>query len=137
MTAQMAVHQFDADTAIHDLGGGRFTAEMSMRWWVGKGPNGGYVAAVILRAIEAMAGAERAPRSLTVQFPRAPVAGPVEILVEVTREGGHATFLSARIEQGGEVQATALAVPFSRAKGPGFSAQSRMFSPPYNGISTV
>ena len=48
---------------------------MSERWWVGKGPNGGYVAAVILRAIQASASAERAPRSLTVHYLRAPLAG--------------------------------------------------------------
>ena len=52
--ARFAV-QFDADTAVEDLGGGRFAAAMSERWWVGKGPNGGYVAAVILRAIQAAA----------------------------------------------------------------------------------
>jgi acyl-CoA thioesterase len=101
---------FDADTAVEALGGGRFAATMSERWWVSRGPNGGYVAAVILRAIQAMAGAERAPRSLTVHYPRAPLAGPVELSVTVEREGGRATFLSARMEQGGEVQATALAV---------------------------
>jgi acyl-CoA thioesterase len=100
---------FDADTAIEDLGGGRFAATMSERWWVGKGPNGGYVAAVILRAIQA-AGGERAPRSLTVHFQRSPAAGPVEVAVEVEREGGRVTFLSARMTQDGKVQATALAV---------------------------
>ena len=101
---------FEADTAIEDLGGGRFGAEMSERWWVGKGPNGGYVAAVILRAIQASARVERAPRSLTVHFLRAPRPGPVEIAVTVEREGGRATFLSARMEQEGEAQATAQAV---------------------------
>jgi acyl-CoA thioesterase len=101
---------FEADTKVEDLGRGRFGAEMSERWWVGKGPNGGYVAAVILRAIQASASAERAPRSLTVHYQRAPVAGPVEVAVRIEREGGRATFLSARMEQGGEVQATALAV---------------------------
>jgi acyl-CoA thioesterase len=101
---------FDADTAVEALGGGRFGATMSERWWVGRGPNGGYVAAVILRAIQAAAGGERAPRSLTVHYPRAPQAGPVELAVEVEREGSHATFLSARMEQEGKVQATALAV---------------------------
>ena len=55
-----------------DLGDGRFAAEMSERWWVERGPNGGYVAAVVLRAIQAAAAIKRAPRSLTVQFPRAP-----------------------------------------------------------------
>ncbi len=101
---------FDADTAVEDLSGGRFAATMSERWWVGRGPNGGYVAATLLRAIQACASAERAPRSLTVHFQRAPLAGPVEIAVEVEREGGRVTFLSARMTQEGEVQATAQAV---------------------------
>jgi acyl-CoA thioesterase len=106
----VALPGFDADTAIEDLGGGRFGAAMSERWWVGRGPNGGYVAAVILRAIQASAAAERAPRSLTVHFLRAPEAGPVEVEVTVEREGSRATFLSARMTQGGETRATALAV---------------------------
>jgi len=105
-----ALPGFDADTAVEDLGGGRFAAAMSERWWVGKGPNGGYVAAVILRAIQAGAGAERAPRSLTVHYQRAPLAGPVEVSVEVEREGRRVTFLSARMTQDGKVQATAQAV---------------------------
>jgi acyl-CoA thioesterase len=101
---------FDVDTAIEPLGDGRFGGEMSERWWVGRGPNGGYVAAVVLRAILAAAGEGRAPRSLTVQYPRAPKAGPVEVAVTIEREGSRATFVSARMEQSGEVQATALAV---------------------------
>lgn len=101
---------FEADTAVEPLGGGRFAAEMSERWWVGRGPNGGYVAAVVLRAILAATGTERPPRSLAVQFPRAPKAGPVELAVAIEREGSRATFVSARMEQGGEVQAVALGV---------------------------
>jgi acyl-CoA thioesterase len=88
---------FDADTAVEDLGGGRFAASMSERWWVGRGPNGGYVAATI-------------PRSLTVHFQRSPAAGPVELEVTLEREGRRASFLSARMTQEGAVQATALAV---------------------------
>ncbi len=109
-TGTVSLPGFEADTAIEDLGGGRFAAEMSERWWVGKGPNGGYVAAVILRAIQACASAERAPRSLTVHYQRAPLVGPVEIRVEVEREGSRVTFLSARMTQEGKVQATAQAV---------------------------
>lgn len=106
----VALPGFDADTAVEDVGGGRFGAEMSDRWWVGKGPNGGYVAAVILKAIQASASAERAPRSLTVHYQRAPRVGPVEVGVTVEREGGRASFLSARMTQEGKVQATAQAV---------------------------
>ena len=108
--APVSVHPFDLDTAVQDLGDGRYGAEMSERWWVARGPNGGYVSAVVLRAIQAAAAIKRAPRSLTVQFPRAPVAGPVEITVKTEREGRTVTFLSARMEQQGELQAAALAV---------------------------
>jgi acyl-CoA thioesterase len=105
-----ALHPFDADTEVEELGEGRFATSISERWWVEKGPNGGYIAAIVLRAIQKMAGPERAPRSLTVHFPRAPAAGPAEISVAVEREGGRASFLSARLEQDGKLQATALAV---------------------------
>jgi acyl-CoA thioesterase len=105
-----ALHPFDVDTDVEERGEGRFDVTISERWWVGQGPNGGYVAAIILRAIQRMAEPERAPRSLTVHFPRAPVAGPAEIAVTVERQGGRVTFLSARLEQRGELQATALAV---------------------------
>ena len=122
--ARVAVHPFDLDTEVKDLGGGRLVAEMSERWWVERGPNGGYVAAVILRAIQAAAASARAPRSLTVQFPRAPLAGPVEITVRTEREGHTVTFLSARMEQDGELQATALAVLADDLEASGFEERS-------------
>jgi acyl-CoA thioesterase len=115
------LHPFDADTAVEDLGQGRFSATISERWWVMKGPNGGYIAALVMQAIQKAVGPERAPRSLTVQFPRSPAAGPVEIVVTVEREGGSATFLSARMEQDGKLQATALAVLAKDWQGPSFS----------------
>ena len=105
-----ALHPFDADTEVEELGEGRFATSISERWWFEKGPNGGYIAAIVLRAIQKMVGPERAPRSLTVHFPRAPAAGQAEISVAVEREGGRASFLSARLEQDGKLQATALAV---------------------------
>lgn len=135
--APVAVHPFDLDTAVQDLGDGRFAAEMSERWWVDRGPNGGYVAAVILRAIQAAATLKRAPRSLTVQFPRAPLAGPVEIAVSTEREGRTVTFLSARMEQQGKLQATALAVladdldvsGFTELKMPDVEPPAELYSP--------
>jgi acyl-CoA thioesterase len=119
--ARVAVHPFDLDTEVKELGGGRFAAAMSERWWVERGPNGGYVAAVVLRAIQRAAATERAPRSLTVQFPRAPLAGPVEITVKTEREGRTVTFLSARMEQQGKLQATALAVLADDLEASGFA----------------
>jgi acyl-CoA thioesterase len=117
----MAAHQFDLDTKVEEIGEGRFAAEISERWWVGRGPNGGYVAALIMRAIEAAVGTERPSRSLTVHFPRAPVAGPAELQVTVEREGSRATFLTARLEQEGEIQASAQAVLSEPWEADGFS----------------
>jgi acyl-CoA thioesterase len=114
-------HPFDTDTAVEDLGGGRFGAEMNERWWVERGPNGGYVAAVVLRAIQAAVGTERAPRSLTVHFPSAPLSGPVEVAVGVDREGRSASFVSARMEQEGVLRASALAMLGAERAGPEFS----------------
>lgn len=117
----MAAHQFDLDTRIEPIGEGRFGTEISERWWVGRGPNGGYVAALIMRAVEATVGSERPPRSLTIHFPRAPKAGPAELTVAVEREGSRATFLTARLEQAGEIQASAQAVLSESWDADGFS----------------
>ena len=76
----MSVHVFDADTALKDLGGDasgarRFEASMSRRWWIVRGPNGGYVAAVLLRAMTAAVDdAARAARS-DDSLPRLPAKG--------------------------------------------------------------
>jgi acyl-CoA thioesterase len=107
---------FEDDTAVEALGDGRFSAHMSPRWWVARGPNGGYVAAVMLRALEAtVAEPARAPRSLTVHYPAAPAEGPVEIDTRVERAGRSLTTLSARMTQDGRTMALALAA-FSRPR---------------------
>ena len=43
--------RFDRDTAVSVLPDGTVEATMSGGWWIERGPNGGYVAAVILRAL--------------------------------------------------------------------------------------
>ena len=102
--------RFSSDTAVTPAGPGAFVAEIHERWWVGRGPNGGYLAAIILRALEAFVGdPERAPRSLTVHFLAVPAAGPVRIECSVERAGRALSTLSARMVQGGTVTALALA----------------------------
>ena len=55
-------------------------AEVSPDWRAGRGPHGGYLAAMLLRAlIETVDDAARAPRSLTIHYARAPEPGPVRI----------------------------------------------------------
>ncbi len=117
MTVPNTANPFDLDTAVRPLGDDRFSVEISERWWVVAGPNGGFVAALVLRALQAVEPA-RSPRSLTLQFPAAPQQGPAEIVVRTVRRGGSVTFLSAEMHQDGEVKVTALAVFSETWSGP-------------------
>src|SRR5205085_6268751 len=42
---------FDEDTRLEPAGDGRFVANLSERWWAYKSPWGGYIAAVLMRAL--------------------------------------------------------------------------------------
>jgi acyl-CoA thioesterase len=80
------------------------------------GPNGGYVGAILLRAMEAAAGdASRAPRSLTIHYASRPEEGRVELATRVERAGRSLTTVSARMLQEGRLVALALAA-FSRPR---------------------
>ncbi len=93
---------FDAATAVAPAGDGRWAATVDAGWFAPAGPNGGYLASIVLRAMQAAAGdAERHPRSLTLHYLRAPAAGPVEVAVHVERAGRSLSTLSARMEQDG------------------------------------
>ena len=101
--------RFDDETAVRPLGDGRFTATMSEAWWVHRGPNGGYLAAVVLRALSAAVGdPARSPRSLTVHYANPAGEGDVEITTSLDRVGRSMTTCSARIEQRGKLIALAL-----------------------------
>jgi hypothetical protein len=43
--------RFDRDTALEAIGDGAYRARIDHGWWVARGPNGGYVAALMLRAL--------------------------------------------------------------------------------------
>ncbi|HTB70642.1 MAG TPA: thioesterase family protein [Solirubrobacteraceae bacterium] len=122
-----ALTAFDRDTAVRELsraaddgrgaGRARFAVDVSPDWRAGRGPHGGYLAALILRAlVETVADRTRAPRSLTIHYARSPQPGPATIAVTVERAGRSLSTLSARIEQDGALVALALAafsVPWS------------------------
>jgi acyl-CoA thioesterase len=109
----MTATPFARDTAVSPLGDGRFAATCSDRYNAPRGPNGGYLAAIILRALIAHAeepGAPvRHPRSLTLHYLRPPAAGGVEVAVTVERTGRRLTTLSARLEQDGRLCVMAVA----------------------------
>lgn len=111
--------KFDRDTAVwREQGPQRpaageqivFGAEVAPDWRAGRGPHGGYLAAMLLRALmESVCDAERAPRSLTIHYARAPDPGPARIATTLEREGRSLSTLSARMHQGDELMALALA----------------------------
>jgi acyl-CoA thioesterase len=112
MATVPSISAFERDTAVAPAGAGVWQADISEAWTVPRGgPNGGYVAALVLRALtEAVADPDRAPRSLTLHYLRPPVPGrPAQIHVVVEREGRTLTSLSARLVQDDRVMVLALA----------------------------
>ena len=99
-----------SDTAANPAGNGAFDCELHPEWWVIVGPNGGYLAAIVVRALQAVVPEARVLRSLTMHYMRAPEAGPAVVRVETVREGRSVSFLRAELEQAGTPQATAVAV---------------------------
>ncbi len=118
--------KFDRDTAIQRLestgpagrrAGATFAATVSPDWRAGRGPHGGYIAAMILRALtETVADPARSVRSLTIHYARAPEPGPVRIETTIERAGRSLSTLSARLLHEHSTLALALAafsVPWS------------------------
>lgn len=125
------MHRFDRDTAVTPVGAEgagaaegpaaagttrRFEARIDRGWWILRGPNGGYVAAILLRAMQAAVGDdERAPRSLTVHFLSPPEEGDARVETRIERAGRSLSTATARLLQGGRPKALAIGA-FSRPR---------------------
>ena len=97
-------------TAVEEIGSGSYRGYVSADWFTPRGANGGFLAAIVLRAIMACEHDEqRAPRSLTLHYLRPPVEGEVRVVVTEERRGSRLTTYSARLEQDGRVCILALA----------------------------
>lgn len=102
--------RFDRDTEPHPLGGGAYRVRVDRAWWVVRGPNGGYIAALLVRALEHAVGDPLRPlRSLTVHYLRPPAEGEARIETTLERAGRTVTTASGRLFQSGKLQAIALA----------------------------
>jgi acyl-CoA thioesterase len=97
-------------TAVRRDGTDTFSLDIDQSSFIARGPNGGYIAAVLLRALtQRINEPTRAPRSLTVHYPAPPRIGPATITTEVIRAGRSLLTASARLEQDGKPMANALA----------------------------
>lgn len=123
--------RFERDTAVTRVDERTFTAEMHEEWWVERGPNGGYLAAILMRALTATVDdPARAARSLTVHYPSPPVAGLVTITTTRERVGRSLTSVSARLEQDGRPCALAMAAFATVREGPDFTDLVMPDAPP-------
>jgi acyl-CoA thioesterase len=87
-----------SDTQVEDLASGRFVATLSPDWQL-VGPNGGYLAAVALRAAQRLAGGSE-PASISCQFLTAARFGRVELTACLLRATERATALRVSMVQG-------------------------------------
>lgn len=103
------VTRFDRDTAVARIGPDRYAARLARRWQVGRGENGGYLGAVLLRALsETVGDPTRRIRSLTIHYPGPAVAGPAEVSCRIEHRGRSLTSVSARMDQEGRTVSLAL-----------------------------
>lgn len=101
---------FEKTTELRPLGNGAFEAEIDEGWWVVRGPHGGYLAAIILKALlEVQPDPARHIRSFTTHYLAAPKIGPMVVRVTLERTGRSMTYASVRAIQGDDVVATSLA----------------------------
>jgi acyl-CoA thioesterase len=104
---------FRALTEVRREATDRFLLEVDESAFIVRGPNGGYVAAVLMRALqERIADLDdtiRPPRSMTIHYPAPPTVGDAVITTEIVRAGRSLVTASARLEQDGKTMSVALA----------------------------
>lgn len=118
--------RFSTDTVVEPLGSGAYRARIDPGWWIVNGPNGGYVAAVVLRALlAARPDVAHAPRSLTLHYLRPLGTDDATVHVEVERTGRTVTTFSVRVEQAGRLAVVALAAFGTPRPGPELDERTR------------
>lgn len=101
--------EFDTDTALDTTGDGVFTGNVTDRWMIGGGPNGGYIAGFLMRAFAAVSPQPDA-LSITTHYVGRPEPGPCEVRVDITSATRSHAFLNASLLQAGTVRAHGIAV---------------------------
>ncbi len=101
-------------TAVTRTSTDTFELDVDPSSFIVRGPNGGYLAAVLLHAMSIRVSdlgddPTRPPRSLTVHYAHAPIIGPATVTTELVRVGRSLVTCSARLDQFGKPTLAALA----------------------------
>jgi acyl-CoA thioesterase len=108
--------KFLRDTSVEELEPGVYEGRLNRDWWIARGPNGGFLAAIVMRALTAAVGDEsRSARSLTIHFTAAPGEGAIRIETELERVGRSLSTVTGRVTQGDRLIALAISA-FSTAR---------------------
>jgi len=114
--------RFELNTAGESLGGGRYRAMLDAGWWVGAGPNGGYLNAILVHACEAeIADPARLCRSFTTHFLSRASAGEVILSVVLERTGRSMSSVRVTMMQEDRTIAVALGAFSIGREGPSFT----------------
>ena len=88
--------KFLDDTALEAIGENRWRANLQKGWRIGRVPNGGYVLAIVGRAISQSLN-DADPLSINAFYLEPTQLGGAEIEVEILRLGKGTQFASARL----------------------------------------
>lgn len=100
--------RFDQAVTVRRLGPGRYAAAVDPGWSGPVAPNGGVLAATMIRAAQAELGPGAPPlRSISAHYLAAPAAGAIELQVEPLRVGKRVTFVDVRMRQHDQLVAQA------------------------------
>jgi acyl-CoA thioesterase len=130
--------RFDLDTAPVAQGDGRYASRIDGGWWIDRGPNGGYLAAVLVQPLVAeVADPDRHLRSLTIHYLAPPTEGPAEVTVRSERTGRTVQYLTARLLQGDRLLAIAhAAFAVLQAGSPAFADPTFPGYPPPDAVES-
>jgi acyl-CoA thioesterase len=129
---------FDEDTALEPAGEGVWEGAVADGWATPRGPLGGYVMALMLRAFDlAVAEPGRSARSVTMHFLRVPEVGPVRIEATVERAGRSLSTLSGRMEQDGKLLGVAIGAYSLPWESPLLGEEAMPAVPPAEGRAPV
>lgn len=102
------MNQFDKDIALQPLGNSEFSLNIADTWQINVGPNGGYIAAILLHGMKQYLGHIQT-RSFTCHFLSASVSGPATLSVHVEKEGRTLSTATSQLKQNGKTIAYAIA----------------------------
>jgi acyl-coenzyme A thioesterase PaaI-like protein len=99
----MTSYQFDADTAVEEIGPHRFAGELHARWTIMGVPNGGYAMALPLSVCRTLS-SHPDPVTTTAHFLSPTTPGPVEVSADILKAGRTTTTIASSLIQDGRVK---------------------------------